>query len=93
MDIFICDAENRYGGGLSQRVVKSRLRAFKSPNTSAVVELDGEGWVKTTDKDLVLRNLKLLGIRKHAERSPESKQKLLENLKSINNKIEESKED
>ena len=93
MDVFICDAENRYGGGLSQRVVKSRLRALKSPGTSEFHELDGEGWVKTTDKDLVLRNLKLLGIRKRAQRSPESKRKMLENLKSISKNIEESEED
>jgi hypothetical protein len=61
IDIWICNPDDILSG-IGQKAVRHRLRALKSPNTSAVVELDGEGWVKTRDKDLILRNLELLGF-------------------------------
>jgi len=80
IDVWICNPEDMYAG-LGQKAVKHRRRAFESYDTSAVIKLDGEAWVKTRDKNLVLRNLKLLGIRKRAERSPESHKAMIENLK------------
>jgi len=69
IDVWICNPKNMYAG-LGQKAVRNRLQAFAGYTTSAVSELDGEAWIKTGDKQLILRNLKLLGIRKQAEYSP-----------------------
>ena len=88
IDVWICDPAYP-NAGLGQKAVKNRLRAFERYDTIAVSELTGEGWVKTKDKDLVLRNLKLLGIRKRAKRSPENLKAMVARLSAARTKQKE----
>ena len=78
---------------IGQKAVRSRLRVFESPYTSLISELDGEGVVKTKDKELILRNLKLLGIRKARTISKETREKLLKNLLAKKKKKKNDPED
>ena len=67
-DIFICNTRN-IAAGLGQKAVRNRMRAIFSSAVNAVTEVDGEAWGKVQDRDVILRNLKLLGIRKKRENS------------------------
>ena len=70
IDIFICNHRN-LTEGLGTRALRTRLDAVKTHAARLVVELDGEGYIKTRDKDSVFRAMRLLGIRKKKELSPE----------------------
>jgi len=78
-DIWICNPEN-IAAGLSQRRFKSIIHALESTGKVGFNELTGEAWGKVTDKSLILENLKLLGIRKKRQVSPEQISKNLEVL-------------
>jgi hypothetical protein len=81
IDVWLCNPADMYAG-LGQKAVNNRLKVFERYDTDVMVPLDGEAWVKTRDKRLVLDNLKLLGIRKRAERSAKTRQAMMENLKA-----------
>ena len=82
IDVWLCNPAD-LNSGLGQKAVRNRLSAFKSYVTSTVSELTGEGWVKTKDKNLVLDNLSLLGIRKQRQYSPETRKAMAERLKMV----------
>lgn len=66
IDIWLC-SHDEIRNGLGQRLVRNRLKALKSPSTKLARELTGEAIVRTISKQDVLRNLRLLGIRKARE--------------------------
>ena len=78
-DIWICNP-NDIAKGLSQRRVRSIILALESTGKMKFNELTGEAWGKVRDKDVILENLKLLGIRKKREVSPEQARKYTEVL-------------
>ena len=78
IDIFICNHDNLYEG-LGTRALRTRLDAVKTPAARLVVELNGEGYIKTRDKDSVFRAMRLLGIRKKKQVS----QEVLDRLKMM----------
>lgn len=63
IDIRLCNP-NDIAKGLGQRKLKIMLKGFKSPAKTTFRELTGEAYTKTQDKQDVLENLRLLGIRK-----------------------------
>ena len=70
IDVFICNHDN-LTEGLGVRSLRTRLDAVKTPAARLVVELNGEGYIKTRDKDSILRAMRLLGIRKKKQVSQE----------------------
>ena len=70
--------------GVPYRKLGAIGRAFNAYATIETVDLDGEAWVKTKDKNLVLDNLKMFGIRKKTVFSPERIKRQLDNMASIN---------
>jgi len=76
--------------GLSKRKLNSLVSRLEVPvedtfndqtnKSTAFVIVDGEAWINIDLPDLILNNLKLLGIRKKRKVTPEQKIKLAENL-------------
>lgn len=85
-DIWICNPGD-ITAGLSQRMVKSMVRTLESTGKMEFNELTGEAWGKTRDKEIILGNLKLLGIRKKRVISPEQASKNAEVLNLARRKI------
>ncbi len=79
IDIWLCNPQN-ISQGLGTRSIKNRLDALKSPSTTLVRELTGEGIVRTRCKQDVLTNLKLLGIRKARRVSEAQRQDFIDRM-------------
>ena len=71
IDLFICNHKDM-SAGLGVKALRNRLQAAQSQINRSVTELNGEAYIKTRDKDVVLRNLRMFGIRKKVEFSKES---------------------
>ena len=81
IDVWICHPADLYSG-LGQRKVRNILRILeKSPVGVQFIELTGEAHAKVQGTELILQNLKLLGIRKKREISQQTAQQLRFRLK------------
>ena len=69
-DIWICNPDD-IAAGLSQRRVRNITQALESTGKMEFNELTGEAWGKVRDKEVILNNHKLLGIRKKRQITPE----------------------
>ena len=65
---------------LSTRKLNSILKMF--PQEAKFTVLTGEAYTQVQDKDVVLKSLSLLGIRKKRKLSPEAREKLILRLKT-----------
>ncbi len=63
VDLWICNHRD-ITKGLGTRKLRNILSTIKSLTTAKIHELNGEAWVKLSDKSVVLLSLPLLGIRK-----------------------------
>jgi len=80
-NIWICNPDDLYNG-LGQRKVRNiAAKLFKSAVGMTFTELTGEGYGVVAGTKLILQNLKLLGIRKKRQVSPEVALKNMERLK------------
>lgn len=83
-DIWIGSPDDLYSG-LSQRKVTGIITSLqKSAVGSAVRELTGEADTRVRGTGLILSNLRVLGIRKKREISPEAREKLRLRLSVLN---------
>lgn len=88
-DLWLCNPANM-DKGLSKRKLNSLVSALEVPIKSTFNDkvtksvsfnvLEGEAWVNLDLPDLILNNLKLLGIRKKRELTSVQKQSLVERL-------------
>ncbi len=75
-DIWICNPDDLYSG-LTQRKVSGIIASLqKSKGWGVFRELTGEADVRVRDKQLILNNLPVLGIKKKQEYSPETLKKM-----------------
>lgn len=84
IDLFICNHHD-IAAGLSARALTNRLQEVQSPKNRLLTELNGEAYIKTRDKDVVLRNLRLFGIRRKPQYSAETlenKRRLIEEARN-----------
>ena len=89
IDLWLCNPANMCKG-LSKRKLNSLVSALEVPVESTFRDkvtkpisfnvLEGEAWVNLDLPDLILNNLKLLGIRKKRELTAIQKQALVERL-------------
>ena len=89
IDLWLCNPANM-AKGLSKRKLNSLVSALEVPVESTFSNkvtksisfsvLEGEAWINLDLPDLILNNLKLLGIRKKRELTPIQKQSLVERL-------------
>jgi len=89
IDLWLCNPANM-GKGLSKRKLNSLISALEVPVESTFSDkvtksisfsvLEGEAWINLDLPDLILNNLKLLGIRKKRELTSIQKQSLVERL-------------
>ena len=89
IDLWLCNPSNMVKG-LSKRKLNSLVSALEVPVESAFRDkvtkpipfnvLEGEAWINLDLPDLILNNLKLLGIRKKRELTAIQKQSLVERL-------------
>ena len=89
IDLWLCNPANM-SKGLSKRKLNSLVSALEVPVESTFRDkvtksisfsvLEGEAWVNLDLPDLILNNLKLLGIRKKRELNSIQKQSLVERL-------------
>jgi len=89
IDLWLCNPTDMFNG-LSKRKLNSLVSALEVPVESTFNDtttksisfnvLDGEAWINLDLSDLILENLKLLGIRKKRELTPTQKQSLVERL-------------
>jgi len=84
IDIFICNHHD-LKEGLGARALTNRLQALQDPAARLVVELNGEGYIKTRVKDKIYQSLKLLGIRRKKVMSQESMNKMRAGLMEARN--------
>ena len=63
IDVFVCNHAD-LSKGLGTLALRNRLEALKSPSARMAVELNGEGYIKTRDKQKIYDAMSLLGIRK-----------------------------
>ena len=82
IDVWICNHKD-IPAGLGTRKVKNILSSLNLTVKTPFMELNGEAWMKTRNKDLILRNLKLLGIRAKRQLSPEALEILRERMKTM----------
>ena len=90
IDLWLCNPANMFKG-LSKRKLNNLVSTLEVPVEStfndqtkksiSFVVVDGEAWINLDLPDLILNNLKLLGIRKKRELTPIQKQLLIERLK------------
>ena len=66
---------------LSTRKLNSIMKMF--PQEAKFTVLTGEAYTQVKDKDVVLKSLSLLGIRKKRKLSPEAKEKLILRLEAV----------
>jgi hypothetical protein len=79
-DIWICNPDDPYKGLGQRKVCNIAANLFKSPCKSELTELTGEGWGVVAGTEIILQNLKLLGIKKKRMDSPESFEKMVKRL-------------
>ena len=89
IDLWLCNPTNM-AKGLSKRKLNSLVSALEVPVESTFSDkvsksisfnvLEGEAWINLDLPDLILNNLKLLGIRKKRELSSAQKKSLVERL-------------
>ncbi len=89
IDLWLCNPSNMFKG-LSKRKLNSLVSALEVPVESTFSDkvtksisfsvLEGEAWINLDLPDLILNNLKLLGIRKKRELTVIQKQALVEKL-------------
>jgi hypothetical protein len=89
IDLWLCNPANMYKG-LSKRKLNSLVSRLAAPvegtfsdktnKPIAFVVVDGEAWINLDLPDLILNNLKVLGVRKKRELSSSQKQSLVERL-------------
>ncbi len=89
IDLWLCNPTNM-AKGLSKRKLNSLVSALEVPVESTFSDkvtksisfsvLEGEAWINLDLPDLILNNLKLLGIRKKRELTSIQKQSLVERL-------------
>jgi len=89
IDLWLCNPTDMFNG-LSKRKLNRLVSALKVPVESTFNDkvtklipfnvLDGEAWINLALPDLILENLKLLGIRKKRELTSIQKQSLVERL-------------
>lgn len=84
IDIFICNHHD-LKEGLGTSALRNRLKALQDPAARLVVELTGEGYIKTRVKDKIYQNLKLLGIKRKKVMSQESIDKMKAGLMEARN--------
>lgn len=73
-DIWICNPKD-IAKGVSQRKVNSMVEVLsKHPGVGKITTLSGEAYFNTKDVNVVLDNLKLLGISKRRSVSKENKE-------------------
>ena len=92
IDLWLCNPTDMFNG-LSKRKLNSLVYALEVPVESTFNDkvtkpisfsvLDGEAWINLALPDLILENLKLLGIRKKRELTLIQKQSLVERLQGI----------
>ncbi len=75
-DIWVCNPDD-LSSGLTQRKVSGIIATLqKSEGWGVFRELTGEADVRVRDKQLILNNLSVLGIKKKQEYSPETLEKM-----------------
>ena len=89
IDLWLCNSANM-DKGLSKRKLNNLVSALEVPVESTFSDkvtksisfsvLEGEAWINLDLPDLILNNLKLLGIRKKRELTSIQKQSLSERL-------------
>lgn len=78
-DLWICNTADLQKG-LGAQKVRNVISRLNSPVGSTFHELTGEGWGKVRDKEIILQNLPLLGIRRKRRISDEQRKKMAEQL-------------
>ena len=79
-DVWLCDPDPSQM--LDQRKVRNiAANLFKSPRSEAFTELTGEGYGVVAGTELILQNLKILGLKKKRVDSPETVEKMIKRLK------------
>lgn len=63
IDLFICNSADMYAG-LGARKLKNIVSSLKSRVGTTFTEGNGEAWGKVRDKEVILQNITLLGIRR-----------------------------
>jgi len=82
IDLWICNHRDLYKG-LGQGKVNNILQAINSHVKTRFSIVNGEAWGKLQDKAVILKNLKILGIRKKTERSPEALKRQTDRLNKV----------
>lgn len=81
-DVWICNHAD-LNSGLGQRKVRNIISRLNSPAGSPFHELTGEAWGKVRDKEIILENLPVLGIKKKRRVSDEQRKSMALQLKNI----------
>ena len=79
-DVWICNSNDLYLG-LGQRKLRNIISSLNSSTGEPFHELTGEAWGKVRDREVILRNLSLLGIKKKRRISEKQRKILTERLK------------
>lgn len=90
IDLWLCNPKKMFNG-LSKRKLDSLVKALEVPTKGSLNDqtkesisftvVDGEAWLNLDLPDLILNNLKVLGIRKKRELSISQRQSLVKRLK------------
>ena len=101
IDLWLCNPANM-SKGLSKRKLNNLVSALEVPVESTFRDkvikpipfnvLEGEAWINLDLPDLILNNLKLLGIRKKRELNSIQKQSLVERLQGSSRGVSNLKE-
>lgn len=81
-DVWICNHADLYSG-LGVRKVRNIISRLNSPAGSPFHELTGEAWGKVRDKEIILQNLPVLGVKKKRRVSDERRKSMALQLKNI----------
>jgi len=102
IDLWLCNPANM-SKGLSKRKLNNLVSALEVPVESTFSDkvtkpisfsvLEGEAWINLDLPDLILKNLKLLGIRKKRELNSIQKQSLVERLQGSSRGVSNLKEE
>jgi len=102
IDLWLCNPTNMVKG-LSKRKLNNLVSALEVPVESTFSDkvtksisfsvLEGEAWINLDLPDLILNNLKLLGIRKKRELTSIQKQSLVERLQFSSRGVSSSREE
>ena len=102
IDLWLCNPANM-SKGLSKRKLNNLVSALEVPVESTFRDkvtkpisfsvLEGEAWINLDLPDLILKNLKLLGIRKKRELTSIQKQSLVERLQGSSRGVSNLKEE